>query len=56
MSVIPATWEAEEKKILIQGQPGKSMKPYLKNKLKTSKRAEGHGLSSRVPIKKEVLY
>jgi hypothetical protein len=32
MSVVPATWEAEIRRIVVQGQPeGKNTKPFLKN-------------------------
>jgi hypothetical protein len=39
MSMIPATWEAEVGGLQSEASPGKSMRPYLKNKPE-SKRLE----------------
>jgi hypothetical protein len=47
-SVALASWEEEVRGLRFEAAPGKSRRPYLKNKLKT-KKGWGHGSSDRVP-------
>jgi hypothetical protein len=41
MTVIPATWDGEVEGWQSKASLGKSMSPYLRNKLKESKRSGG---------------